>query len=351
MLSTTVTFLLFFIVSTLLASVQANFDADDLDDGSFNLRQGSESICPRRIRIRTTSLTLIPSNIEFDGNICTRSSTSSATLSSVPPGGTTASNAVRFFSSQSSRIGNFLAGRVQGGSIVCGNREVKVNTELIFLEPNRDLDNVAWTSVFGSAVPIASNGPTAVDFDDDTRYLLLGKDCFYSDTTLVDRVKCFPASARISVDETTVAISQLSTGTSVHVGEGIFSPVFSWTHRDPHARSLFVEMRTKTRHLRASPGHFVYVRSGALPAKEVRVGMALRLADGDYDDIVSISHVKDVGLYNPQTLHGDVVVNGFVTTTYTTAIQPAAAHALLAPVRAAFIAARAILPSWTLSYV
>ena len=39
------------------------------------------------------------------------------------------------------------------------------------------------------------------------------------------------------------------------------------------------------------------------------------------------------GLYNPHTLHGDVVVDGVLTSTYTGVVHPALAHALLAPLR------------------
>lgn len=35
----------------------------------------------------------------------------------------------------------------------------------------------------------------------------------------------------------------------------------------------------------------------------------------------------------PATIHGDLVVNGFVTSTYTTAIEPIVAYGNLAPLR------------------
>jgi hypothetical protein len=39
------------------------------------------------------------------------------------------------------------------------------------------------------------------------------------------------------------------------------------------------------------------------------------------------------GLYNPHTMHGDIVVDGVHTSTYTDSVAPALAHALLWPVR------------------
>ena len=42
------------------------------------------------------------------------------------------------------------------------------------------------------------------------------------------------------------------------------------------------------------------------------------------------------GLYNPHTMHGDIVVNGIRTSSYTAAINPILAHAALWPVRMLF---------------
>lgn len=60
------------------------------------------------------------------------------------------------------------------------------------------------------------------------------------------------------------------------------------------------------------------------------------MESGIEDDIVSIERVTEIGLHNPQTLDGNIVVNGIVATTYTEAILPPIAEALLAPVRASY---------------
>lgn len=51
--------------------------------------------------------------------------------------------------------------------------------------------------------------------------------------------------------------------------------------------------------------------------------------------LVAVAAVRDVGLYNPHTASGVVVVDGVIVSCYTAAVRAAAAHALLAPVRAA----------------
>ena len=49
--------------------------------------------------------------------------------------------------------------------------------------------------------------------------------------------------------------------------------------------------------------------------------------------VVAVNLEAATGLYNPQTLSGDIVVNGIKASTYTAAIAPSLAHAALWPVR------------------
>lgn len=53
--------------------------------------------------------------------------------------------------------------------------------------------------------------------------------------------------------------------------------------------------------------------------------------------VEKVQRVAGKGLYNPQTVLGDIVVDGFLATTYTSAAKAEVAHALLAPVRAAYV--------------
>ena len=49
--------------------------------------------------------------------------------------------------------------------------------------------------------------------------------------------------------------------------------------------------------------------------------------------VVAVATESSTGLYNPHTLNGDIMVNGVKTSTYTSAVAPALAHAALWPVR------------------
>lgn len=126
---------------------------------------------------------------------------------------------------------------------------------------------------------------------------------------------------------------------------GAFSPVFMWTHRDPSFRARFIRLSTRSGALVATPGHYVYagVRGSgraAMPIEDVAPGDVLFPHASAPQKVLAAEVVDDVGLFNPQTLHGDVLVDGFEVTTYTTAVRPIVAHRLLAPFRQAWLATR-----------
>lgn len=80
----------------------------------------------------------------------------------------------------------------------------------------------------------------------------------------------------------------------------------------------------------------MYLSGSLRPAGTARVGDTLELADGSLSRVNGVSVVLDTGLYNPQTAHGDILVNGIRASTFTTAIQPGLAQAALAPLRMLF---------------
>lgn len=86
--------------------------------------------------------------------------------------------------------------------------------------------------------------------------------------------------------------------------------------------------------------HFIYKTDrSVVAAADVKVGDRLIDGeDGSETDVWKLETVWENGLYNPQTMQGDIVVDGIVSSTYTQAVPQQAAHALLAPVRAAFVA-------------
>ncbi len=147
---------------------------------------------------------------------------------------------------------------------------------------------------------------------------------------------CFPAGARVNTKQRgMVTMAELRIGDQVEIGSGEYSSVYMFTHREESKTYEFVELETEGgSRLRLTAGHFVYADGVLKRTDEVRVGEYLMDRDNKPSRVVSIASVVDRGLYNPQTLHGDIVVNGVVASTYTHTFDKSVAHALLAPMRA-----------------
>jgi hypothetical protein len=158
---------------------------------------------------------------------------------------------------------------------------------------------------------------------------------YYNAPTSASSSTCFPASATLQLNNgATIRMDALKVGHKVQVGAKEHSDIFMFSHQYTDAQATFVELTTATGAIRLTPGHYLYVNGVATQASAVKVGDMLETATGTPSAVTGIAQVRDTGLYNPHTMHGDVVVNGFRTTTYTDAIHPTMAHALLAPLRA-----------------
>jgi len=129
-------------------------------------------------------------------------------------------------------------------------------------------------------------------------------------------------------------MKDLNVGDKILVGPNTYSTVFQFTHRDEHAVSQFVQLQTDDRNsIQLSEGHFIYSNDKLIPARDVQVGDAIQNEYGKKTRVTEVNIVSNTGLYNPQTMHGDIVVNSIISSTYTEAVAPKIAHSLLAPLR------------------
>ncbi|OSX80526.1 hypothetical protein BU14_0051s0046 [Porphyra umbilicalis] len=161
---------------------------------------------------------------------------------------------------------------------------------------------------------------------------------------------CFPADATVELESgAVVAMAALAVGDVVRVAPGsgaaAFSPVYFFSHKDPPSATAAYTYVTLTTAAGAAvtltPGHYVYANGVRVAAGAVPVGATLTLASGAPSPVTGVTvAVRRGGLYNPHTLVGDVVVNGVLSSTYTTAVHPVVAAGLLAPLRAAWRASR-----------
>jgi len=137
---------------------------------------------------------------------------------------------------------------------------------------------------------------------------------------------CFPAQAKVTLRDSSMKyMKDLVVGDEVLVGRRQYSRVYMFTHNDYKVRSEFVVLRFSDRStFAASPGHLLYTATGKLlRADEVLVGNTLDTLDKQEQKVVvEIRKEERVGLYNPQTLQGDIVVDGVISSTYTSTVVP-----------------------------
>jgi hypothetical protein len=150
---------------------------------------------------------------------------------------------------------------------------------------------------------------------------------------------CFPGIATVVMQDGSMKMMKdLQVGDNVLVGPQQYSAVFMFTHKIVHERSTFVRISTADgSSILLSRSHFLYVNGILQEAEFSSPGDVLTRSDGSESTVAHISSEVGTGLYNPQTIHGDIAVSGFITSTYTGAVEPRKAHAILSPLRSLFI--------------
>lgn len=151
---------------------------------------------------------------------------------------------------------------------------------------------------------------------------------------------CFPGDATVELEDGRhIPMARLAIGDRVRVSATTFSPIFLFTHKLAEGNHTFVRLSAASgSSLRLTPSHYVYANGRLTAAGAVRVGDRLeRLGlNPGCDVVIATDRVTGQGLYNPHTLAGDIVVDGIRTSSYTTAVEPTVASALLSPLRALF---------------
>lgn len=149
---------------------------------------------------------------------------------------------------------------------------------------------------------------------------------------------CFPGHVTVQMQDGSVKqMNEVQLGDRVLVEGGKYSEVFMFTHKMADVRYRFVHLTTDIgAKLALTSGHYIYVNGHLAAAATVKQGDSLMLADSTLTKVTAVDSVMSTGLFNPQTVHGDIIVNGLRASTYTTTVRPNTAHALLAPLRAVY---------------
>lgn len=150
-------------------------------------------------------------------------------------------------------------------------------------------------------------------------------------------VACFPADATVSRhDGLVVRMEDLAFAEKIATGAGQHSDVYFFSHRNADEMSEYVSIKHTGSEtlLRLSPGHYLYVDGNLRTARTVRTGQRLRDANGkDMLVVIGVNREQHRGVYAPTSMHGDLVVDGVVVSSYTDVMHPGLSHKLLYPLR------------------
>lgn len=310
--------------------------------GVYRLKSGSAKCDGDLVITRTNGGQILGSNIRGNDFGCQRGAVT------LLRGNTESGNELtKFLARSSASMGEFIVGRIVT-DITCGRRnggQFKYPRGQIwnFVEPRRRVP-INFMQIFrDQQAGLNFQVPSVYTFRRGREYLIIGNQCLYRKSWFV----CFPESATVGLEGGgRKRMDEVRVGDRVSVGNGEYSDVFMWTHNQKTDEPYpFVRLETAAgAKLTLTAGHYLRAGGELKPAGEVEVGDTVTLEDGAMSDVVRISHVHEYGFYNPQTLHGDIAVDGVVASTYTEAIAPAKAHAILAPVRVLYKAMAALRP-------
>lgn len=324
------------------ALVYAGFNADNLE-GLYRLKAGIDDAprCASLLTFSSSGTDIPAADILLDKIQC---SGGNMVLVKNPRSGGTGFVRHFFFNPAS---GDFYGAQLTA-KLKCGETTSwGETTYLVFVQPDEDI-TITWEDVAGLDTPLEAVTASVYTFEKGLPYIIVNNRCLYirddnpsqvNIDDVDDDSMCFPADATVLRDDGKhVLMSELETGERVAIGGGRFSAVFTWTHRDTNAvanRYVSIDAGLERR-LTLTPSHFVHASGRTIAAAAVRPGDVMTTENGSSVVVGDVRTVKSKGLFNPQTVHGDIVVDGLVVSTYTCSVEQSVAHALLAPVRAAF---------------
>lgn len=129
---------------------------------------------------------------------------------------------------------------------------------------------------------------------------------------------CFSGSTKVQTKGRGVLpMSQVRKDEMVHIGDGVYEPIYSFGHYSPDISTEFLEIQTENASLQLTKDHMVFTTSAkAIPAAKVNVGDELLGGNGDKMTIQAIKSVTARGVYAPFTPSGKIAVEGIIASTY-----------------------------------
>ncbi|KAA8496664.1 Warthog protein 4 [Porphyridium purpureum] len=146
---------------------------------------------------------------------------------------------------------------------------------------------------------------------------------------------CFPADAVVRMRSgALVRMEELELGDQISIGNGVYSPVYFFGHRDSKGYGEYLEIATRSATLRISARHLMFANGRTIAASQVGVDDVVELENGLVETVISVSTPKLLrGLFSPHTLHGSLTVDTVLVSSHTRACPEFVAVALLLPFR------------------
>lgn len=309
----------------LIHFASGDFLAENLAD-PFILRAGGAT-CPRFMEFTSLELPPKASSITVEDRGCT---------SGVLSLNSTGRNRFVEYMQDTQGAGTVLSMYVTR-EIVCEGLMIDARGVLNFVRPEKDIE-LLWAQVYGTNwTGLETDTGKSYTMKGNRDYMVINELCLFTKHTAEEIEaqigECFSERATVRTKMGSKRVAGVKTGDMVWDGDG-FVRVIGVTHADGKHIGKFMRLETREGELIISQGHFLYAEEDIRAARDVKVGMKVRTVRG-WEQVLKVEIVLAAGLYDVQTESGLVAVDGFVCTTYTEAVAPAMAHALLAPVRVA----------------
>lgn len=331
-----------FLVLLQLVAVLGSFSSSDFQ-ATFVRRYGITS-CPDNLSFETSNSSIVASQVYLNDEPCTN--------------GTLALRLATYETEVSGQLGASLSAERGLGDVYvidvvdelkCSGTVFIDQTWFTFVKPDNNV-TINWVRMFGTndtRLQAATGGSGNFTFQSGVSYVVINSICLYSSLSEseYDDLRgeaCFPADTSVSLyDGGRKRIQKLSIGDRVasSTNPSHSCTVIGWTHWRSFIRSSFLRFTVTSGHiLTVSPRHFVHTSDGMRPARTIRVGDHLQVFLNNIIQsmpVLSIEEVRRIGLFNVQTSCGDIIADGFLCSSYTEAVPPIIAHALLLPARIA----------------
>jgi len=151
---------------------------------------------------------------------------------------------------------------------------------------------------------------------------------------------CFPGSAQVMLsDRSWKSMDSLKVGDVVLTAYGIFSPIFTFSHREPARFARYLQIHCNSSHhhvITISANHFLLTSKGLREASSIQIGDFLFDGSQKLVEVTAITVIHSLGVFSPQTLAGSIVVNDVLASTFTSVVHPTLSQTFLAPLRFAF---------------